>query len=54
MLGTANIADKVPTLCFVLVQLRDGRFVRKCPHGEGHLRLQAIEPRSVKAYLLGG
>ena len=52
-LGTANIADKVPTPCFVLVQLRDGRFVRKYPMEKGTFDCKPSNRVQIKADLLG-
>ena len=35
MWGTTNVADKVPTPCFVLVQVKGGKFVRVHPQKAG-------------------
>ena len=53
MLGTANIADKVSTPCFVLVQLRDGRFVREHPMKKGTFDCKPSNRLRIKADLLG-
>ena len=53
MLGTANIADKVSTPCFVLVQLRDGRFVREHPKKKGTFDCKPSNRLGIKADLLG-
>ena len=53
MLGTANIADKAPTPCFVLVQLRDGRFVREHPQKKGTFDCKPSNRLQIEADLLG-
>jgi Periplasmic binding protein len=53
MLGTANIADKVATPCFVLVQLRDGTFVREHPKKKGTFDCRRSNRIRIEADLLG-
>ena len=53
MLGTENIADKVPSPCFVLVQLREGRFVRKHPMKKGSFDCKPSNRLRINADLLG-
>ena len=53
MLGTENLADKVPTPCFVLVQLRDGRFVRVHPMKKGSFDCKPANRLQIEADLLG-
>ena len=53
MLGTENIADKVPSPCFVLVQLRDGKFVREHPTKKGTFDCKPSNRVEIMADLLG-
>jgi substrate-binding family protein len=53
IIGTQNIADKVPTPCFLLVQLRHGRFVREHPMKKGTFDCKPSNRLEVKADLLG-
>ena len=53
MLGTENIADKVSTPCFVLVQLREGRFVRQHPTKKGTFDCKPSNRLRMEADLLG-
>ena len=53
MLGTENITDKVPSPCFVLVQFRDGRFVREHPMKKGTFDCKPSNRIRIHADLLG-
>ena len=53
MLGMANIADKVATPCFVLVQLRDGSFVREHPMKKGTFDCKPSNRLQIEADLFG-
>ena len=46
-------ADKVPSPCFVLVQLRDGRFVREHPMKKGTFDCKPSNRLRINADLLG-
>ena len=48
MVGTQNIGQKIPSPCFMVEQWKGGTFHRVYPNQEGHVRLQAIEPRDVQ------
>ena len=54
MLGKENIAGKLPTPCFVLVRLRDGRFIREHPMKKGTFDCKPSNRVQIKADLLGG
>ena len=45
MIGTVPVATRGLSPCFVLVQLKNGKFTARVPEEEGDVRLQAVEPR---------
>ena len=53
MLGTENIAGKVPTPCFALVQLQGGKFIRAHPTKKGTFDCKPSNRVQIKADLRG-
>jgi hypothetical protein len=49
MIGTTNIPQSIPSPCFVLMQLKDGKYVRETPAKKGTLDCNPKNAVSIKA-----
>jgi hypothetical protein len=49
MIGTTNIPQRIPSPCFVLMQLKDGKYVRETPAKKGTLDCNPKNAVSIKA-----
>ena len=54
MFGTTDIGNRVPTPCFMLLQVRNGKFVRVYPTKPGTLDCTKSNEFDIKANLSGG
>jgi hypothetical protein len=54
MIGTVDVAGRVPTPCFALLQVQDGKFVRVTPKKKGTFNCAKKNLQQVKLDLLTG
>jgi hypothetical protein len=53
MIGAVNLAEKIPTACFMIDQFENGKFVRVYPSKKGTFDCKASNTVKIKADLIG-